>query len=490
MLSISEQAKDPAALDALVQAAMEAFRIPGASVAIVQGDEVIYLKGFGVREIGKDAPVTPDTLFAIASTTKAFTATTVAMLVEDGKMAWDDPVRKHVPFFRLSDPLADANVTLRDLLCHRTGISRHDLFWYNSAWDREEVLRRIGLVKPNTSFRSTWEYNNIMFLAAGYAVGMATGGTWEAFLRQRIFEPLGMTGANTSVTLVEDAPDHASPHDKDPEKNLKVIPWRNLDNVTPAGGINAGTRDLTKWLRFLLGEGVFEGKRLLSASNLAETLAPQMVLKRDASAREAEPETQMVSYGLGWSIQDYHGHLLISHGGGIDGFRSQVVLVPLAKLGLAILANLAGNAMPEALRNTLVDHLLDFPKRDWNAHALALAEKAEAEQKAKEAEREEKRHKDTKPSRELVAYTGAYEDPAYGTARVSLENGALVLQWSNFHIPLEHFHYDTFLAKLSMPRMNEPVVFTLDASGEVATLKALNVEFKKTKPEEKKPENK
>jgi CubicO group peptidase (beta-lactamase class C family) len=486
MLSLSEQAQDHAALDTLVHAAMKAFQVPGASVAVVHGEEVLYLKGFGVRELGKEEPVTPDTLFAIGSTTKAFTTTAIAMLVEDGKLAWDDPVRKHLPFFRLSDPLADANVTLRDLVVHRTGISRHDLLWYNSSWEREEILRKIGLVKSNTSFRSTWEYNNIMYLAAGTASGAVAGGSWEALVQQRIFDPLGMTGANFSVTVAQQAPDHASPHEKDKDKNLQVIPWRNLDNVAPAGAINAGARDLTKWIRFQLGEGMFEGKRLLSATHLAETHTPQMVLRRDEAARAMEPETQISNYALGWAIQDYHGHLLISHGGGIDGFRAQVALVPEAKLGLVILANSAGHAMPEALRNSLLNHLLDFPQRDWNALFTGLAEKGEAEQQAKETEREEKRHKETHPSRELTAYTGAYEEPAYGTASVSLENGALALQWINFHFPLEHFHFDTFLAKSERPRFTEPVVFTLDASGDVALLKVLNVEFKKVKPEPEK----
>ncbi|HZO89811.1 MAG TPA: serine hydrolase [Chthonomonadaceae bacterium] len=483
MPSLSQPSFDSQALDALVRAAMEACQVPGASVGIVHGEEVVYLKGFGVKEAGKEDEVTPDTLFAIGSTTKAFTTTAIAMLVDDGKMAWDDPVRKHIPFFRLSDPLADANVTLRDLVTHRTGVSRHDLLWYGSSLDREEILRRIGLVKPNTSFRSTWEYNNIMYLAAGVAIGKASGGTWEAFLQQRILDPLGMTGACFSVKDVQQAPDRATPHEKDKEKNLKTVPWRNLDNVAPAGSINSGARDLTKWVRFNLGDGTFAGKRLLSAARLAELHTPQMVVGRDEQARAWEPETNMTSYALGWGVQDYHGLLMVHHGGGIDGMRAQISLIPAAKLGVIILANVGNTWMPEALRNSLLDTILGLPQRDWNTLYTELADKMEAEEKKKEAERDAKRHKDTRPSREPAAYTGAYEEPAYGTARVSLENGSLVVQWNCFHLPLEHFHFDTFLAKKDdPPRVNELVAFTLDANGDVDTMIVLGIEFKKAKP--------
>jgi CubicO group peptidase (beta-lactamase class C family) len=468
-------------IDALMQEALQVWQVPGASAAVVQGDEVSYLKGVGVRELGRDEPVTPETLFAIGSTTKAITTTAMALLVDDGKMAWDDPVRKHLPFFRLSDPLADDNVTLRDLVCHRTGLSRHDMLWYGSPWAREEILRRIGQVKLDKSFRSIWQYQNIMYLAAGLAAGAASKSTWEEFVQARILDPLGMTGANFSTTTAEKAPDHATPHRKKEEK-IEVIPWRNLDNVAPAGSINAGARDMSRWVRFQLGGGTFEGKPLLSAAHLAETHTPQMVLRMDENQKALFPETTQISYGLGWNISDYQGHLVIAHGGGIDGFRATVHLAPRAKLGLVILANLGGTAMPEALVNNLLDLLLDLPRQDWNALLMERAKKAEAEGKTRENEREEKRHKDTSPTRELAAYTGAYEEPAYGTVSISLENGALQLQWSNFHSRLEHFHFDTFTTKNENPIENQQVLFALGADGEVATIGFLEQQFKKIKP--------
>ena len=482
------QAIDSAAVDALVQDAMKSWQVPGAAVAIVRGDEVVYLKGFGVREAGSDKSVTPETLFAIASTTKAFTTTAIAMLVADGKMSWDDPVSKHVDFFHLADPLADHSVTLRDLVTHRTGLSRNDLLWYGSPLDREEIIRRIGRVKLSQPFRSTYQYQNIMFLTAGYAIGRASKSSWELFVQKRIFGPLGMSGANFSSTAAAKAADHSSPHNKGNGGKVAVIPWRNIDNVGPAGSINAGVSDLGKWLRFQLGDGTFEGKRLLPAVLLRETHTPQMVIPLDgpsgvsAFTRDMNPDTTMMSYGLGWVIQDYRGQLLVSHGGSIDGFRSQVALLPKAKVGVAILSNLGRTQMPEALRNSLADLVLGLPKKDWNAYLAAQAEKVEVTQKAREKARDAKRHPDTKPSRELAAYTGAYEEPAYGQASISLENDTLVVQWSSFKIRLEHFHFDTFTARGDPLIDKQQIVFSLGADGEVEKLRFLEQEFKKVKP--------
>jgi CubicO group peptidase (beta-lactamase class C family) len=473
------QAVDSAAIDKLMQNAMKEWQVPGTALAIVRGNEVVYLTGYGVKKIGAAEPVTPDTLFAIGSTTKAFTTTAMAMLVDEGKMKWDDPVRQHVEFFRLADPLANEYVTMRDLVCHRTGLSRHDLLWYGSPWSREEIMRKIGLVKLTQPFRSTYQYQNIMFLTAGHAVGVISRSTWEDFIQQRIFNPLGMTGANFSTKDAERAPDHSTPHTRK-EGKIIAIPWRNIDNIAPAGSINAGVRDLSKWVRFQLGDGTFEGKRLVSAANLAETHTPQMVIRVEADSAK-DTETTQASYGLGWSLQDYRGHLLVSHGGGIDGYLTNITLVPKAKIGIVILSNLSPSPLPTAVGRGLIDLLLGLPPKDWIAIANEQLKKAEAAQKKREQEREAKRHQNTKPTRELAAYAGAYEEPAYGTATISAEGGALAIQWSNFKSRLEHYHFDTFTAKDDRLE-NETVIFTLGADGEVATMRALGVEFKKVKP--------
>ena len=482
--SSAAQSIDSAVIDKLVEDARKEWQVPGAAIAIVRGDEVVYLKGYGVRELGSSQPVTPDTLFAIGSTTKAFTTTAMAMLVDDGKMTWDDPVRKHIDFFRLSDPLASENVTLRDLVTHRTGLTQHDLLWYGSPWSREEILRKIAHVKLSRPFRSTYQYQNIMFLAAGYAVGLIAKSSWEDFVQRRIFDPLGMTRANFSTRIAAQTADHSTPHSKTRDGKVVAIGWRDIDNIGPAGSINASVRDLSRWLRFQLAGGTFEGKRLLSAAGLAETHTPQIVVRVDPTTAQ-ETETTQASYGLGWNISDYRGHLLLWHAGGIDGFLTNISLVPKAKIGIVIVSNLTPSRLPEAVSRGLLDVMLGLPKKDWVAIGSARTKRSEAAQQARRQEREAKRHKDTKPTRELTAYTGEYEDAAYGTARVTLENGALVLRWSNFTMNLEHFHFDTFSLKIDFlydDRFeNERLVFTLGPDGEVTTMTVLGVDFRKTK---------
>lgn len=474
---------DAAVIDEIARAAMKAAKAPAAAVAVVVG-ETVYTQGYGVREVGKADPVTPDTLFAIASATKAFTATAMALLVDAGAMAWDDPVRKHLPEFRLSDPLADAQVTLRDLLCHRTGMPRHDMLWFGSPWDRAEVLRRFGRAKPTASFRALYQYNNICFLAAGEAVARAAGAaSYEAFVREHLFAPLGMTGANCSTGDMEKIADRATPYRR--EKNrLEAVPWRCLDNVGPCGSINAGVNDLARWVRFQLAGGVTpDGRRLLSEATLRETHTPQMVVRADESQRTLYPERVQTSYGLGWSIFDYRGgHRIVSHSGSIGGFRSQVALVPDAGIGIAALVNVPSH-FPEMVRNTLIDHLLGLPARDWNRAFAKQLKKSEADQKARRKEKAEKRHRKTAPSRELAAYAGIYEEPAYGTATVTRKGQKLTLAWSSYTATLSHHHFDTFTTATDDPAFkDQEVMFALDAHGDIASLTLLDAVFQKAAP--------
>jgi CubicO group peptidase (beta-lactamase class C family) len=480
-LSASAQAVDQAALDALMSESMKHWQAPGSAVVVVRGDEVVYLKGFGVKDVNTKQPVTPDTIFAIGSTTKAFVTAAMAILADEGKMNWDDAVRKHLPYFRLSDPLANENVTMRDIVTHRTGLVRHDLLWYGAPWSREEIIRRVGFVPLSYGFRTTFQYQNIMFLTAGQAVGAASGGSWEEFTQKRIFDPLGMKSANFSALKAEQSPDHASPHSKR-SAGIEVVKWRNIDNVGPAGSINASARDLSNWIRLHLNDGVVDGKRLISSENLRETHTPQMVIRNEGRWRLffPESETSQLSYGLGWFINDYRGHKLVMHGGTIDGFRASVMLVPKSKVGVAVLVNLTGSQMPEATCYNIVDLLLGLPKKDWNAYISEEAKKFEVAQTNAMLARSDKRHANTKPSRDLAAYSGVYEDAAYGQAQVFLDAAKLVIQWSSFKSRLDHFHYETFTAAEDGLR-TEQAVFTLGADGEVNGMNFLGVNFKKAK---------
>jgi CubicO group peptidase (beta-lactamase class C family) len=481
-VSARAETVDEKALDAVVAAVLKDFEAPGIAVAVVKDDKVVYLKGAGVREAGTDKAVTPDTLFAIGSCSKAFTATAVAMLVDEGKMGWDDPVRKHLPTFHLADPLADRDATIRDLLCHRTGLNRHDILWVGSPWGREELIRRVAFLPPNRSFRARYEYNNLMFLVAGEAAGKAAGSSWEDLVRKRIFEPLEMKGADFSVTDAQKAPDHARPHHRNDKGKVEAIAWRSLDNIAPAGAINAGVRDLANWLRFQLADGVFEGRHVLSAANLQETHKPQITVRTEGplAALVKEGLINQVNYALGWMVYDYRGQLVVAHTGAIEGFRAQTTLLPRAKLGIVVLTNVDRTGVPPATSLALVDLLLDLPHKDWNAFYLDQEKKQrEAADKAAQ-QRKAERHPGTKPSRELKAYAGVYEEPAYGQAEVTQDKEKLTLRWSNFKMPLEHFHFDTFTATgaRELPP-DSRVTFRLNADGDVEEMTFLGQKFKK-----------
>lgn len=476
--SIPSQRVDPADIDAVMRDALASWHVPGAALAIVHDDRVIYLKGFGVRELGKSEPVTADTIFPLASCTKPFTSLALAMLVDEGKLRWDDPVRKHVPFFRLADPLADAQVTLRDLLCHRTGLGSHELLWYRAPWSLEERIRKIALLEPSHSFRAKLQYQSILFGTAGYAAGKASGSAWPELMQKRIFDVLDMKSASVITSQALKSPDHASPHKRAADGKVVVIPWYTITEPDPAGSINASARDLAKFVRFQLGDGRWQGRQHVSAEQLAETHAPQIVVRLEGFARVMNPDTGQLSYGLGWVVQDYRGQHLLMHGGVIDGFRAHFTLVPKRKLGFVLLNNLDRTQMNLAVSNALVDLFCGLPYRDWNAYYQKIQEaEAEQAQRAK-AKRLEQKHSGTKPSRPLQAYAGVYEDRAYGPCRISVDKGRLVWQWSNFHLPLEHWHYDTFRVSSDV-FIDAAFVFALGTDGEVASLRAMDREFKR-----------
>lgn len=474
-------AVDSGAIDAAVKKSLDAWRVPGVAVAIVRDGEVIYLKGLGLKSLDADGPVTPDTLFPIGSCTKAFTTTSMAVLVDEDKMAWDDAVRKHLPTFRLGDPLADHEVTLRDLVCHRTGLAPHDLLWYRSPWTPEEIVRRAALLPLDQPFRSKFQYQSTMFTAAGLAVASAADQPWQDFVQKRLFDPLGMTASCFTSTAAAKASDRAIGHRLNRLGRPEVVDAYPQEIADPAGSIHSTARDLSKWAMFQLGDGRIGDKRLVSAVNLAEIHKPQMVIRLEGIERDLHPDTVLMSYGMGWVLQDYRGVGLCSHAGAIDGFRAHITLVPEKRIGIVLLNNLQFTRMNLALSNSLVDLLLGLPRKDWNALDAEALRKDEAAAAEKARERESQRRRDTKPSRELAAYAGVYENPAYGTVRVTLEKGALVWTWNRFSTPLEHYQYDVFTAPLEV--VGSPQIeFDLGTDGAVAALKVfepMNVEFRR-----------
>jgi CubicO group peptidase (beta-lactamase class C family) len=473
LLARPAHAADPlSGLDDYVTKSLAAWQVPGVAIAIVKDDKVVYAKGFGVRKIGEKANVDAKTLFAIGSCSKAFTAALVGMLVDDGKLAWDDPVTKHMPSFELFDADATRNLAIRDLLTHRMGLDRGDLLWYGSQYSRAEVLRRMRFLKPKWSVRSHFGYQNIMFLAAGELAATVSGKSWDALVKERIFTPLGMTGANTSVSKLAAEKDVASPHALVDGK-VQPVPWRNVDNTAPAGAINASVTDMAQWLRFQLGDGTFGGKRLLASGTLDEMHNAQITVPLDPAMAKLSPSTHFMAYGLGWFLNDYQGRKIIEHGGNIDGMSAGVALVPEEHLGIVILSNMNGTMLPNALVNHILDAYFGDSKVDWSVEMLKLqdAGRSQAEQQEKTAE--ESRIANKPPSLALDAYAGTYTDELYGDLTIALEQGGLVLKRGQLTAKLEAWHFDTFRANFGEPVGKTFVTFALDEKGKVgqATMK-------------------
>src|ERR1043166_2222558 len=369
------QTIDTKAVDRIVQRTLDAWKVPGAAIAIVENDKLVYANGYGVRELGKSDRVTTDTLFEIASTSKAFTATSIAMLVDDKKMKWDDPVRQYIDYFHFSDPCADSLVTLRDLVSHRSGFARHDELWDNTMFPREQIIRAVGYLRVAKPIRTAYQYNNDMFMTAGEAAGAAAKMPFDALRKTRIFDPLGMTSTMTSSAAFLATPNHATGHQWSAKtQTISVQPYANIDNIGGAGDIKSNARDMAQWLRFQLADGELEGKRLISAEALNETKTPQFVLKPDA---DVEPETNVKSYAMGWNVQDSRGDLLIAHAGAINGYRTQVALLPKEHAGIVVMINAGRGYAGLAIRNAIADMILGRGTRDWDAAFLAADKKGD-----------------------------------------------------------------------------------------------------------------
>ncbi|MGA9773314.1 MAG: serine hydrolase [Blastocatellia bacterium] len=470
-IAIAQEAPGPA-FDEYVNKAIKDWEVPGLAIAIIKNDRIVFAKGYGVRELGKAATVDERTLFAIGSSSKAFTAASIAMLIDEGKLKWDDPATRYLPGFQLYDPYATRELTVRDLLSHRSGLERGDLLWYATAYDRNEVLRRIRYLKPTWSLRAHFGYQNIMFLAAGQIVPSITGKNWDDFVRERIFTPLGMTATSTSIKALASSNNVAAPHAKIDNK-VEVVPWRNIDNIGPAGSINSNVIDMAQWVRLQLGGGVYQNQRLLSSGAIKEMHSSQTIIPLEGAMEVLYPEAHFMTYGMGWFLSDYRGRKIVEHGGAIDGMRAEVAMMPEEKLGVVILTNKNGTVLPQALMFKVFDAYLGGQQRDWSAEILksfkALEDQAGAAEKKADAERV----KDTSPALALDKYAGPYQSEMYGDANVTLENGKLVAHYGpGFTGDLQHWHYDTFRVTWR-DRMEGKgfISFTLNSKGRIEAMK-------------------
>lgn len=456
---------------------LEEFLVPGIAIAIVQNGETIYAKGFGYRDVENKVPMTEDTLLAIGSASKAFTTWVLATLVEEGKLEWDKPVVDYLPEFRLSNEYATQHLTVRDLVTHRSGLPRHDLLWYgDDTSTRAEMVHRLRYLPFSAEPREIFQYNNLMYLTAGYLAERVGGGTWEELVRKRIFEPLGMKRSVFSPGHMAKDDNYALCYgEEEDHKSVKKLPYRDFPAVGPAGSINASVVEMAEWVKLQLGKGTIGGKELLPKAAAEELHRGVEVMSGTMPER---PEFQPMQYALGWMVDGYRGHHRIHHGGNIDGFSALVTFFPRDNAGVVVLVNKAGSGAPELLSRMVADRLFELAPIDWLSEASAnRAQMIAMTAGAAEKKQEVSRVPDTKPSLALDRYVATYRDKGYGDIVIGLDEGTtLTFQYRKIKEPMEHWHFDTFRVVDAGPESvftDTQVQFQLSLNGDVESFRVM-----------------
>ncbi|HAT46203.1 MAG TPA: serine hydrolase [Ktedonobacter sp.] len=449
-----------------VHSTMQNWKVPGLAIAVVKGSEVIFSQGFGERDVEGSLKVTPQTLFPIASCTKAFTTTAMAILADEGKLDWDTPVKNYLPSFKLYDPFASEHTTPTDLVTHRSGLPRHDLMWYNSSYTRQELFDRLQYLEPNKDFRAVWQYQNLMYMVAGYLVGQIAGQTWEDFIQQRIFDRLGMSSSVFSTTTAQQTADFSFPY-KEKNDEVKQIPfYEGQWSIAPAGAIVSNIADMTQWLLLHVNKGRYGETQIVSESQMTQMHAPHMV----APVTFPFTEIPIANYGLGWFVEPYRGYVMVEHGGNIDGFSSLVTLLPEHNIGVAVLTSLDGIPVPNILTYNICDRLLGLDEVAWSERFkrfwIAFKEAAEKGKEKTEADRVS----DTHPSHPLAAFSGDYAHPGYGVISVQLEDDQLQGTYNSMAFPLKHYHYDIFEMVVEKFDVSMKVSFSTNVKGDISSL--------------------
>jgi CubicO group peptidase (beta-lactamase class C family) len=447
---------------------MTTFNVPGLAIAVVKDTEVIYLEGFGKRDVAGDQPVTPRTLFAIGSSTKAFTTFVLGTLVDEGLLDWDQPVRHWIPWFELADPVVTERITPRDLVTHRSGLPRHDLVWYNNYnASRQELVEKMAYLDLNADLRERFQYNNLMFLTAGYLTEVVTEKSWEEAVRERILIPLEMTRTNFSVQDSQADPDHALPYREEKEK-LEAIPFRQLTNVGPAGSINSSAEEMSHWVMVHLNQGLFGDRSVMSPAPLQDMHLAHMV----TGETPERPQLSPANYGLGWFLQNYRGHPVVHHGGNIDGFSAMVALFPQDGFGMVILTNLNGTPLRDLLVWHVADRLLSLEPVDWMGEAAARRAKSREIGQEAEQKKSIRKKAGTRPAHAMADYAGVYAHAGYGRLEVTLADDQLVTTYNGIATPLEHWHYETFNGLKADDDVFEDMKYTFytDEKGNIASL--------------------
>jgi len=464
-------------LDAYYEQAIADWNVPCMAVAIVQDGEIIFSKGYGTINVNTGDAVDGNSLFAIASNSKAFTATALAMLIDEGKLSWNDKVREYLPWFELYDPYVSENFTIRDLLTHRSGLRTFsgDLLWYGSDLSREEVVRNAKYLEPTFGFRGGWGYSNIMYIAAGLVIEEVSGKSWDEFVKERILDPLHMDRTVSSTKALPGMENVSSPHN-DFEDGLITIEWLNWDNIAPAGAIISSANDVSKWLMFNLNKGITaDGDTLLPAKYFDQMWAAINPQGISTWSRENWPSTHFKAYGLGWAMFDYHGKKVLGHGGGYDGFISNTTFVPEEGLAMVFLTN-KNSSLYYPLKFKTLDVMLNAEEEtDWSGDFLAMMDQQKEFSEKAKAKAEVERVKDSEPTLPIEDYLGTYNCKMYGDTKVYMDGDQMMLDMLPTDIylgTLTHWQYNTWkIVMEDVPALPSGLVnFIIDDRGKVVEM--------------------
>ena len=475
-------APDWAEFDRYTAKAARDWHVPGLAIAVVSNDSLVFAKGFGVIERGKSAPATEHTRFAIGSTTKAMTSAALGMLVDEGKLKWDDRVIDYLPELRLYDAYATRELTVRDILTHRSGLPSADLLWAveENQYTMPEMIRRLRYLKPATSFRSTWSYNNVVYAIGGLLVERISGMAWDAFIRTRIFTPLGMRESEPLVSSIRGKADVAVPH-VELRDSLRTVPMRSTDAVASAGSVWSSVADMSKWMRFMLDSGRVGDQRLLKPETFRELIAPQIRAPIDEYPALELAKPHFFSYAMGWFVQDYHGKTVWMHTGSIDGMSAIIGLIPEQNVGVYVLANLDHAELRHALMYQVFDLYGDRPPTDWSGNLQTLFANRRSARGVASA-----RDEGVAPPASLALdrYAGTYLDSAFGTIVISADGGVLGARWDKADLgPLDHTSYESFRSRPKKPEDGPATItFVPDGAGGVTSLRVFGQTFYRMRP--------
>jgi CubicO group peptidase (beta-lactamase class C family) len=465
-----------AGLDTAFARVLKDWHAPGFAVVVVEKNKIVYAKGFGYRDFENKIPVTPNTLFAIGSCTKAFTSSLLGILRQDGKLDFDKPVRDYLPELKFYNNEMNDKITLRDMMCHRTGLPRHDFSWYYfTTSSRDSLVQRIQYMEPSAGYREKWQYNNFMFMVQGVTAEKLTNKSWEENIREKIFQPLNMNHSVFSIEDMTKSGDAAIGYNLFNDSIIQKTDYFHIDAMGPAGSINSSVNDMSNWLITWINHGKFNGKEILPGGYVTEAMSPQMSIGGGVELPSKEhPEIYFSEYGFGWILSSYNGHYRVMHGGNIDGFSAATTFFPTDSIGIVVLVNQSNSSVPSIVRNLIADRMLKLKYFDWNTDLKKVDNKTKAAERAGEKTKISNRKQNTKPSHELKDYAGLYRNNGYGIFEISLLRDSLFLFIGKHTMWLRHYHYDMFEPLEIDPKTGidtsdkgNPLQFQMNISGEI-----------------------